>query len=91
MEPAFGNLRHNQRLNRFTLRGQHKVGTQWPLYWVVHNIEKLAGREMNLKMPMKKQGGKSGGVDARMLATGPITAPLGGPSHRKRDQEETRP
>ncbi|MFN7856221.1 MAG: transposase [Acidovorax sp.] len=43
VEPVFGNIRHNKRLNRFTLRGQHKVGTQWRLYCLVHNIEKLAG------------------------------------------------
>jgi hypothetical protein len=43
VEPMFGNIRHNKRLNRFTLRGQHKVGTQWRLYCLVHNIEKLAG------------------------------------------------
>ncbi|MBI1397180.1 MAG: hypothetical protein GC151_14505 [Betaproteobacteria bacterium] len=42
VEPAFGNLRHNKRLNRFTLRGQQKVGTQWRLYCLVHNIEKIA-------------------------------------------------
>jgi transposase len=41
-EPVFGNLRHNKRLSRFTLRGQHKVSTQWSLYCLVHNIEKLA-------------------------------------------------
>ena len=28
VEPVFSNIRHNRRLNRFTLRGQHKVGTQ---------------------------------------------------------------
>lgn len=39
----FGNLRHNKRLNRFTLRGSKKVGVQWRLYCLVHNIEKLAG------------------------------------------------
>ena len=43
VEPVFGNLRHNKRLNRFTLRGAAKVGTQWHLYCLVHNIEKLAG------------------------------------------------
>ncbi len=37
-----GNLRHNKRLNRFTLRGQRKVDRQWRLYCLVHNIEKLA-------------------------------------------------
>lgn len=42
VEPVFGNLRHNKRLDRFTLRGQKKVDTQWKLYCLVHNIEKLA-------------------------------------------------
>lgn len=46
VEPVFGNLRHNKRLNRFTLRGSRKVGTQWRLYCLVHNIEKLAGCEL---------------------------------------------
>jgi hypothetical protein len=35
-------IRHNKRLNRFTLRGRQKVDTQWKLYCLVHNIEKLA-------------------------------------------------
>jgi len=42
VEPVFANLRHNKRLDRFTLRGQPKVHTQWTLYCLVHNIEKLA-------------------------------------------------
>jgi len=42
VEPVFANLRHNKRLDRFTLRGKEKVGTQWKLYCLVHNIEKLA-------------------------------------------------
>ena len=42
VEPAFGNLRHNKRLDRCTLRGQAKVNTQWHLFCLVHNIEKLA-------------------------------------------------
>ena len=42
VEPVFGNIRHNKRLNRFTLRGRHKVDGQWKLYCLVHNIEKLA-------------------------------------------------
>jgi transposase len=42
VEPVFGNLRHNKGLNRFTLRGRPKVDTQWKLYCMVHNIEKLA-------------------------------------------------
>ncbi len=42
VEPVFANLRHNKQLNRFTLRGQGKVDSQWKLYCMVHNIEKLA-------------------------------------------------
>jgi transposase len=42
VEPVFGNIRNNKRLNRFTLRGQRKVDAQWKLYCLVHNIEKLA-------------------------------------------------
>jgi len=42
VEPVFGNVRYNKRLNRFTLRGRQKVDGQWKLYCLVHNIEKLA-------------------------------------------------
>lgn len=42
VEPVFGNIRYNKGLDRFTLRGQKKVDTQWKLYCLVHNIEKLA-------------------------------------------------
>ena len=42
VEPVFGNIRHNKRLDRFTLRGQKKVDGQWKLFCLVHNIEKLA-------------------------------------------------
>ncbi len=41
VEPVFANLRHNKRLDRFTLRGRVKVNAQWQLYCLVHNIEKL--------------------------------------------------
>lgn len=42
VEPVFGNLRYNKGLDRFTLRSQAKVNTQWHLFCLVHNIEKLA-------------------------------------------------
>ncbi|WP_457447984.1 IS1182 family transposase [Roseateles sp. P5_E4] len=42
VEPVFANLRHNKRLSRFNHRGQAKVRTQWSLYCLVHNIEKLS-------------------------------------------------
>lgn len=41
VEPVFGNIGTNKRLNRFSLRGRSKVQGQWQLYCLVHNIEKL--------------------------------------------------
>lgn len=41
MEPVFTNIRHTKRLDRFTLRGKEKLGKQWRLYCLVHNIEKI--------------------------------------------------
>jgi len=46
VEPVFANIRHHKRMSRFTLRGKTKVGTQWQLYCLVHNIEKIATRAM---------------------------------------------
>lgn len=40
----------------------------------MHNIAKLARREMKVK----KSAGKRGGVGARTLGSGPIKAPWGG-------------
>lgn len=42
VEPVFANIRHNKRLDRFTLRGRAQVTAQWTLFCLVHNIEKLA-------------------------------------------------
>jgi len=41
VEPVFGNIGYNKRLNRFSLRGKTKVNGQWQLYCLVHNIEKI--------------------------------------------------
>lgn len=41
VEPVFGNIATNKRLNRFSLRGKDKVQGQWQLYCMVHNIEKV--------------------------------------------------
>jgi len=43
VEPVFGNIGDNKRLNRFSLRGKLKVNAQWLQYCLVHNIEKLNG------------------------------------------------
>lgn len=42
VEPVFANIRHNKHLTRLNHRGRTKVNTQWSLYCMVHNIEKLA-------------------------------------------------
>lgn len=55
VEPVFANLRSNKRLDRFTYRGQAKVGVQWLLYCLVHNLEKIAhfGRKYGPKRAKK--------------------------------------
>jgi transposase len=46
VEPVFANIRHHKRMSRFTLRGKAKVATQWQLFCLVHNIEKIATKAM---------------------------------------------
>jgi hypothetical protein len=41
IEPVFGNICSNKRLDKFSLRGKDKVTGQWRLYCLVHNMEKL--------------------------------------------------
>ena len=60
VEPVFGNIRHNKRLDRFTLRGQKKVDAQWKLYAMVHNIEKLANH--GYAMPKEVAKGRNMGA-----------------------------
>ena len=40
VEPVFGNMQ-NKGMRRFTLRGKRKVDTQWKLFAMTHNIEKI--------------------------------------------------
>jgi transposase len=42
VEPVFANLRIQKGMNRFTYRGKTKVNTQWLLYCLVHNLERIA-------------------------------------------------
>ena len=42
VEPVFGNITIHKRLNRFSLRGKTKVNTQWQLFYMIHNSEKIA-------------------------------------------------
>jgi hypothetical protein len=41
VEPVFGNIGTNKHLKRFSLRGKTKVQSQWYLFCLIHNIEKL--------------------------------------------------
>ena len=43
IEPVFANIRYCKGLNRFTLRGNEKVNSQWQLYCMVHNLSKCLG------------------------------------------------
>jgi hypothetical protein len=40
IEPVFSNIKYCKGMDRFTLRPQKKVNTQWQLYCIVHNIGK---------------------------------------------------
>lgn len=41
VEPVFANITAHKGLKRFSLRGRRKVQSQWQLYCLVHNIEKI--------------------------------------------------
>ena len=41
IEPVFGNICSNKKLDKLSLRGNKKVTAQWQLYCMVHNVEKL--------------------------------------------------
>jgi transposase len=40
-EPPFAHIRSALGLDRFSLRGQRKVNTQWLLYCIIHNMTKV--------------------------------------------------
>ena len=40
IEPVFSNITYCKGMDRFSLRGEKKVNTQWKLYCIVHNIGK---------------------------------------------------
>jgi hypothetical protein len=39
--PVFANIESNKKLRSFSLRSKVKVQSQWRLFCMVHNIEKL--------------------------------------------------
>jgi hypothetical protein len=41
-EPPFANICQTLGLNRFTLRGRHKLSSKWQRFTMMHNIGKLA-------------------------------------------------
>ncbi|WP_157452456.1 transposase, partial [Bacillus sp. J33] len=40
VEPVFGQIKHNRKFNRFSLRGLSKNTTDWGLICVAHNLKK---------------------------------------------------
>ena len=40
IEPVFSNITYCKGMDRFTLRGENKVNSQWKLFCIVHNIGK---------------------------------------------------
>jgi transposase len=43
VESVFGQIKHNMRFRRFSLRGLEKVKMEWGLVCIAHNMQKLAG------------------------------------------------
>nr|WP_259394823.1 transposase [Shewanella sp. SR44-3] len=41
MASLYGRVSVNKGMNKFALRRQEKVSSQWQMYSLVHNIEKL--------------------------------------------------
>ena len=41
IEPVFGQMRFNRRIDRFHRRGRHAARTEWPLITATHNLLKL--------------------------------------------------
>jgi transposase len=41
IEPVFGNITSNKRINKISLRGKAKATCQWTICCIMHNIEKL--------------------------------------------------
>jgi transposase len=50
IEPTFSDITYCKGMNRYMLRGEEKVDTQWKMYCIVHNIGKCK------KALMKKEG-----------------------------------
>ncbi len=47
VEPVFANIRHAKGMDRFHYRGRSKVGAQWNLFCLVHNLGKIAKYGIN--------------------------------------------
>jgi hypothetical protein len=62
VEPVFSDITYCKGMDRFMLRGDEKVDTQWQLYCMVHNIAKcirpLSEKYLN-KSKRKKKSGQS--------------------------------
>ena len=57
IEPVFSHMTYCKGMNRFTLRTQKKVNTQWLLYCIVHNIWKCRSALAKQRPLSEKYGG----------------------------------
>ena len=56
IEPTFSDITYCKGMDRFTLRGEEKVDTQWKLFCIVHNIGKcIKPLEKRVKKRKKKR------------------------------------
>ena len=46
--PVFAKTLHHKDMRRFTLKSRAKVSEQWNLFCLVHNIEKVATKAMQV-------------------------------------------
>jgi transposase len=67
VEPVFANLRIQKGMNRFTYRGKAKVNTQWQLFCLVHNLERVAHYGINWLQRAVEKAWKASGLLANAL------------------------
>ena len=64
VEPVFADIRQNKRLTRLSHRGRAKVGTQWHLYCMMYNIEKLTKKGLRQLGKCKANSCKNAALQA---------------------------
>ena len=63
VEPVFADIRSSLGLDRFSLRGKKKVGTQWRFYCIVHNLLKVHRYGPGFAYSEKKEAEERSGMN----------------------------